>query len=252
MNLINSFNLVLEWAIFSPYTLCIDPIYGSQQRIPKAIVVEDAQLEHAVKVAKVSSIENGSRDAALLLICFGTGLKPVEITQLLVRAYMGADGKPLADSQLRPEIAFNGRTRPLAWVNRKLVSAIDAHLDERLQRGLGVTNRPAVYRGLDPDSALLVSGRSGKGLKLTRVERDGVVSYRADQITALVRRLFDQAGIEGATANSGRRTLAVKLKRKGVDERHIGEILGMTSLKAIKALCEADPVRISDLIKQAL
>lgn len=73
--------------------------------MPKAIVVEDAQLEHAVKVAKsVSSEENGSRDAALLLICFGTGLKPVEITQLLVRDYMGADGKPLADSQLRPEI----------------------------------------------------------------------------------------------------------------------------------------------------
>lgn len=218
----------------------------------KAIVVEDAQLEHAVKVAKVSSAENGSRDAALLLICFGTGLKPVEITQLLVRDYMGADGKPLADSQLRHEIAFNGRQRPLAWVNRKLVNAIDAHLDERLQRGLGVTNRPAAYRGLDPESALLVSGRSGKGLKLTRVERDGVVSYRADQITALVRRLFAQAGIDGASANSGRRTLAVKLKRKGVDERHIGEILGMTSLKAIKALCEADPVRISDLIKQAL
>jgi len=220
--------------------------------MPKAIVVEDAQLEHAVKVAKVSSAENGSRDAALLLICFGTGLKPVEITQLLVRDYMGADGKPLADSQLRPEIAFNGRQRPLAWVNRKLVNAIDAHLDERLHRGLGVTNRPAAYRGLDPESALLVSGRSGKGLKLTRVERDGVVSYRADQITALVRRLFAQAGIDGASANSGRRTLAVKLKRKGVDERHIGEILGMTSLKAIKALCEADPVRISDLIKQEL
>ena len=79
-----------------------------------------------------------------------------------------------------------------------------------------------------------------------------MVSYRADQITALVRRLFAQAGIDGASANSGRRTLAVKLKRKGVDERHIGEILGMTSLKAIKALCEADPVRTSDLIKQAL
>jgi len=30
--------------------------------------------------------------------------------------------------------------------------------------------------------------------------------------------------------------MAVKLKRKGVDERHIGEILGMTSLKAIKVL----------------
>ena len=43
---------------------------------------------------------------------------------------------------------------------------------------------------------------------------------------------------------SGRRTLAVKLKRQGIDERHIGEILGMTSIKAIKTLCDTDPVRL--------
>lgn len=38
--------------------------------MPKAVVVKDDQLEHAVRVAKVSSRENGARDAALLLACF--------------------------------------------------------------------------------------------------------------------------------------------------------------------------------------
>lgn len=82
------------------------------------------------------------------------------------------------------------------------------------------------------------------------MERDEWGSYRADQLTALISRLFAQAGIEGATSQSGRRTLAVKLKRQGIDERHIVEILGMTSFKAIKTLCDIEPLRLGDLIKR--
>ena len=218
--------------------------------MPKAIVVEDPQLAHAVAVAKASSPENGLRDAALLLCCFGTGMKPAELAQLRVSDYLSPGGEPLAETVVRPEIAFNGRARPLCWVNKKLITAIDEHLADRLKRGHGITGRLTAYRGLDPQSGLFVSGRTGQPLKLTRIERDGRVSYRADQLTALIARLFAQAGIEGATAQSARRTLAVKLKRQGIDERHIGEILGMTSIKAIKTLCDTDPVRLGDLIKR--
>jgi len=56
--------------------------------MPKAIVVEDDQLEHAVKVAKVSSAENGVRDAALLLACFGTGMTVTELCLLRVSDYL--------------------------------------------------------------------------------------------------------------------------------------------------------------------
>lgn len=220
--------------------------------MPKAIVVEDLQLAHAVKVARVSSAENGTRDAALLLCLFGTGLKPGELAGLLVSDYLNADGSVRADSELRAEIAFNGRSRPLHWVNTKLIAAIDEHLAERLRLGHGVTTRPAAYRGLDPQSGLFDSGRTGEPLRLTRITSDGIVSYRAEQVSALIGRLFRQAGIEGASAQSGRRSLAVKLKRQGVDERHIGEILGMTSLKAIRALCECDPVKLGDLIKRLI
>ncbi|AYV11545.1 MULTISPECIES: site-specific integrase [Shewanella] len=217
--------------------------------MPKAVVVEDPQLAHAVKVARVSSAENGTRDAALLLCLFGTGLKPGEVAGLQVADYLNADGSVKVDSTLRADIAFNSRERPLHWVNTRLIAAIDEHLAERVRLGHGMTNRPAAYRGLDPQSGLFVSGRTGESLKLTRIESDGVVTYRAEQVSALISKLFKQAGIEGASAQSGRRTMAVKLKRSGIDERHIGDILGMTSLKAIRALCETEPVRLGDLIK---
>lgn len=220
--------------------------------MPKAIVVEDAQLEHAVKVARVSSKENGTRDAALLLCCFGTGLKTTELAMLRVSDYLLATGQVKEESTVRAEIAFNGRVRPLHWVNKKLVNAIDAHLSERLERGLGVTNRIAAYRGLDPDSGLFVSGRTGEALKVSRQIKAGKTYYSAEQVSSLIIRLFNQAGIEGASALSGRRTLAVKLYRQRIDLRHIGEILGMTSLKAIKQLCETDPVKLGDLIKKII
>ena len=59
------------------------------------------------------------------------------------------------------------------------------------------------------------------------------------------------AGIEGASSQSGRRTLAVKLKRRGIDLRH-SEILGIESLEAIKKLCAGDPARLGDIVRKII
>lgn len=218
----------------------------------KAIVIKDQQLEYAVKVAKVSSKENGNRDAALLLTCFATGMTVTEICRLRVGDYLTASGEVLADSQVRAEIAYNHRPRPLCWTNKKLTNAVDAHLAERLERGHGVSTGLMAYRGLDPESPLFVSGRTGEGLKISTKHRDGKTYYSANQLSRLYTRLFDQAGVEGASAQSGRRTLAVKLKQRGIDLRHISEILGIESLEAVKKLCAGDPTRLGDLVRRII
>lgn len=133
-----------------------------------------------------------------------------------------------------------------------MTNAIDAHLVERLERGHGVSSRKAAYRGLDPASPLFVSGRTGEGLKLSTKHREGKTYYSATQLSRLFTRLFEQAGIEGASAQSGRRTLAVKLKRRGIDLRHISEILGIESLEAVKKLCAGDPARLGDIVRRIL
>ena len=220
--------------------------------MPKAIVIEDEQLEHAVKVARISSSENGNRDAALLLTCFGTGMTVTEICRLRVSDYLTEAGPVLVDSQVRAEIAYNHRSRPLCWTSKKLTNAIDAHLSERLVRGHGVSTRAMAFRGLDPDSPLFVSGRTGEGLKISAQVRNGKTYYSANQLTRLYTRLFSMAGIEGASSQSGRRTLAVKLKRRGIDLRHISEILGVESLEAVKKLCAGDPVRLGDIVRRII
>lgn len=220
--------------------------------MPKAIVIEDEQLEHAVKAARVSSSENGNRDAALLLTCFGTGMTVTEICRLRVSDYLVENGSILIDSQVRAEIAYNHKPRPLCWTSKKLTNAIDVHLAERLVRGHGISTTTMAFRGLDPDSPLFVSGRTGEGLKISSKHRDGKTYHSATQLSRLFSRLFDQAGIEGASAQSGRRTLAVKLKRRGIDLRYISEILGIESLEAVKKLCASDPARLGDIVRRII
>jgi hypothetical protein len=85
----------------------------------------------------------------------------------------------------------------------------------------------AAYRGLDAVSPLFVSSPTGDGLKISAQRRDGKTYHSANQLSRLYTRLFGLAGIEGTSAQSGGRTLAVKLKRRGIDLRHISEILGI-------------------------
>ena len=56
--------------------------------MPKAIVIEDGQVEYAVRGARVSSPENSAREAVLLLTCFGTGMTVTEICRLRVSDYL--------------------------------------------------------------------------------------------------------------------------------------------------------------------
>ncbi|EPX9781811.1 TPA: tyrosine-type recombinase/integrase [Pseudomonas aeruginosa] len=220
--------------------------------MPRAIVVEDDQLEQAVKVARLSSPENGLRDAALLLACFGTGMTVTELCRLKISDFLTQSGTIRIDSRIRAEIAYNHKSRPLCWTNKKLTNAVEAHLAERLERGHGVTKRQNAYRGLDPESPLFVSGRTGDGLRISAKKRDGKTYYSATQLSRLFTRLFEQAGVEGASAHSGRRTLAVKLKRRGIDLRHISEILGIESLEAVKKLCAGDPARLGEIVKRII
>lgn len=197
----------------------------------------------------------------MLLTLFGTGMFPGEIGQITVADYMASDGLPLdggkqgkgkkpRDGQVRAEIAFNGRPRPLYWANRKLTAAIDEYLTERLKRGLGTWGN-RTYRGLDPASPLFL-GRGSEGFTFRETVRQGKVYRQYASVSQLYSKLFRKAGIEGAGAGSARRTLAVKLYRQNTDVRVIAEILGNVSLTAVRKMCEGDTRRLADAVAGVL
>lgn len=214
----------------------------------KAPVVEESEIRHAVKVASVTG-QAKLRDVALLWVAYGTGLMPIELAKLTVADYLLETGEVRVESTVRAGIAFNDIARPLYWSNKSVCAALDSYLAERSRLGYCATDQ-ALYRNLDPGSPLFLAV-DGKPFSFTRrVTKTGQESFSCESLTQIIRRLHTQAGIEAGSALSARRTFAVRLHRKGFDIRHIQALLGVQSLRAVKQMVEADPVRLGAIVSR--
>ncbi|WP_186008309.1 hypothetical protein [Burkholderia pseudomallei] len=81
-----------------------------------------------------------------------------------------------------------------------------------------------------------------------RAERK-LARYSCETPTEIVRHLHQQAGIEGGNALATRRTFAVRLHRDCRSLKLIQELIGVSSLPAVKNLIDGDPVRLSAIVR---
>lgn len=214
-------------------------------------VVEDKNLEHMLKATQGYS-RMPERDVALLFVLYGTALSTTELARLRVSDYLQPDGRVKVESAIREDVAHNGETRPLYWSNKRVVNSLDKYIAWRLERKHGATIRKGTYLGLDPDSALFLTDDGKPYALTTKTLPSGVVSYSCNTLGAVISKLHANAGIEGGNAQAARRTWAVKQHRKGYDLVHIAKILGHKSVTTTKRLCEGDPVRLSDIVANAV
>lgn len=82
----------------------------------------------------------------------------------------------------------------------------------------------------------------------TRRTGAGNASRSCESLTQVIRKVHDQAGIEGTGATAAGRTFGVRLHRKGFDPRHIREVPGLATLCATKALVEGDPANLGRIV----
>ena len=212
----------------------------------KTLFVEENRLRHMLKVTAVSG-EFPARNTALITTIYGTGMMLTELATLPLKAYLQPDGSIVDESAVPAEIAYNGQQRPLYWSNDKVTAAIDKYLLRRAELGHRITTRKGAYRGLDPNAPIFLTDE-GEAYKLTeRRTTTGAVSYSCDSLSQLFRKLHAQAGIEGASAMSGRRTFAVRLANNQIDLKSIKVLLGLKTLRATKNLIDADPVRLGKI-----
>ena len=217
----------------------------------KPPVIEDRQIEHLIKsTAAYSRVP--VRDTALLLVLYGTALSVTELATVTVGDYLAENGAVRVTSSVRPSVAHNGEARPLYWSNKRIVAAIDAYLAWRVLHRHGRTIKRDAYRALDPESPPFLT-EDGQPYSLTkRTLPSGLLSCSCNSLGAYISRLHANAGIEGGSAQSTRRTLAVKLHRKGYDLVHIAALLGHKSVSTTKRLVMQDPVRLADIVARAI
>lgn len=207
----------------------------------KPPVIEDAQMRHAFKVVAVTR-QTPARDVALLHVLYGTGMTATEVAQLEVADVLEERGEFRRRSEVRAAISFNGRARPVYWVNAKLCDALDAYFAERVKLGHGVTAWRSQWRGLAQLGPVFLTNDGRPFTLTTRKTGAGNTSRSCESLTQVVRKLHDQAGIEAAGATSARRTFGVRLHRAGYDLRHIREALGLATLSAAKASAPETPL----------
>jgi len=171
-------------------------------------------------------------DLALYYLQFATGLRPLEVARLQVRDYLQPDGSVARTSELRPEVAINGRARPLLFQSTRLDETLGAYLAERLAKGYGVSEQGA-FRGLDATSPLFLSADGTR----YRITPNGGPDQSRQVCRALLevyRKLFRLSGIKGLNTQSARLTLMARMYDRGADEDQVGLVLGIADRSAVR------------------
>jgi len=171
-------------------------------------------------------------DLSLYYLLFATGMRPLEVALLEVRDYLGVDGGICRETELREDVAINGKRRPLYFISRRLEDAMDAYLLERSEHGhgLGAAGR---YRGLDPDSRLFL-GPAGESYQITPNGEPGQHRFVCRALLENYRKLFRYADIKGMCTQSARLTVMSRMYERGADEDQVGVILGSADRSAVR------------------
>jgi integrase len=169
---------------------------------------------------------NPYRDMALVWLLVSTNLTPIEIAMLQIRDYIDRDGGVRVLSRIDAKRAFNGRERPLVFVNQRLRAALDAYLEQRRIGGEPGTARRFHYRGLRPDAALILDDH-GNPLRVTERRTAAGVHRICGPMHTLCRSIFQSARITHLTARDGKKLFAQALYDMGADPEAMRLLLGL-------------------------
>lgn len=200
---------------------------------PAARTLNDEEIELALHRIRTRS-PFPYRDMAMLYILLISGARPLEIARLEIRDYLNVDGSVRESSVMRAEVAVNGKARPLFFSSRKAKEAIDRYLTERLRRVPG-TEHTTIYRGFDANDRLFLSD-AGAEFEIVGCAESGQTRFLCRGIHDAYRKIFRRTGLEGVSALNLRRTTAARMLARGAIEEQIGEVLGISELKAVREL----------------
>lgn len=190
-------------------------------------------------------------DLALYYILFSTGLRPLEIARLEVRDYLHPDGNVRRESELRAEVAINGKPRPLYFSSSRLDEVLAAYFQERCRCGYGL-GEPDAYHGLDPGSRVFLSPRGEPYKILPNNDAPGQDRHVCRALLETYRKLFRYAELKGLSAQSARLTLISRMYERGADEDQVGVILGIGERSAVRELLPRPRPTLAEILDESV
>ncbi len=223
------------------------PVAPSAER-PARVLSEAEVAQGATRIKGRAS--RTWHDLSLYYLLFATGLRPLEVARLEVRDYLRVDGSVCRESELRENVAINGKSRPLYFINSRLDDALDAYFQERLKNGHGL-GTPDHYRGLDPASRLFL-GPAGEPYQITPNGEPGQNRHVCRAVLEIYRKLFRCAEIKGLSTQSARLTLMSRMYARGADEDQVGVILGIADRSAVREQLPRPKPMLAELLDEVI
>lgn len=185
----------------------------------KARVLSETEFKRVLKVAGTD--RHAARNVALLLVSFGLGLRVKEIGALSVADVLDGEGQLRTEVNLQRRMTKGYKQRHAYLSNPRVRQALQNYLEER---------RQDPRRVFAPGSALFLSNKGSR--------------FTPNSLQQVFTQLYKQAGIEGASSHSGRRTFATRLIEKGVDIKAVSRLMGHATVAMTAEYVEDNPERL--------
>jgi len=197
-----------------------------------ARILTPAELSRAV--ARCDLTRDVERNRLVIIATHALGLRISELAQAHLSAFLLPTGMIQSELYLRPAWTKFNRARRVPISSKPLRDAIDAYLEHRIRKGLGVVPGATEYRGLASDLPMVLSER-GTAFNMAPKKRkmaDGRIEvYRAaDGLTNWLNAYYASIGLHGASSHSGRRSFCSKLLADGVDVEIIAQLVGYAEI----------------------
>lgn len=199
----------------------------------RAAILRPSEFRHLLRVTEATS-RHPERDAVILWLGFGVGMRVTEIARLTVADVLLPSGRLRQEVSLRAEITKGCRQRLAYLTHPKLIAALDRYIEWRNAKRFGCSLDGRQYRGLMPATRLIVTWKGGPyALDLKRTVNtagESVEYWAADSLQAYIKGLYRAAGLHQASSHSGRRTFASRLLASGQSLEVVQALLGHSDL----------------------
>lgn len=177
------------------------------------------------------------------------------VEQLQVHHTILPSGKRRDEISLPGSITKGCRPRTVYLLHPKAIDAFERYISWRLARKAGTALDASEYRGLMPQTRLILTQKAS-AFELSikrRIDADGreVEYWAADSLQSYVTALYRAAGLTaGYSSHSGRRTFATRLIANGSSYEVVQMLLGHSHIDHLAPYVDVSPREIYESIRE--
>lgn len=193
----------------------------------KARVLNEQEFKRLLIIAKDSPF--ALRNIAIIYCSFGLGLRVKEISSLTFKDVIDFDFNILEEVNLKRAMTKGDKQRHVYITNKKVASALLEYIDDVHKKEKELFNFKAPL------------------FKTQRGSR-----FHPDVLQKWFRKLYNKAGLVGASSHSGRRTFITRLIEQGADIKAVSRLAGHAHIVTTSEYVEDNPNRLKRISSMAI